>query len=71
VAADLTKDQQSNIAYYIARISVSDKDQRSAEIMRLVPGMPAEVHFRTTDRTLLSYLLKPLQDQFALAFKER
>lgn len=39
--------------------------------MRLVPDMPAEVHFRTTERTLLSYLLKPLQDQFVLAFKER
>lgn len=71
VAADLTKEQQSNLAYHVARISVADKDQGSAEIMRLVPGMPAEVHFRTTERTLLSYLLKPLQDQFALAFKER
>jgi HlyD family secretion protein len=71
VAADLTKDQQNNLAYYIARISIAEKDQARTEVMRLVPGMPAEVHIRTTDRTALSYLMKPLFDQFALAFKER
>jgi HlyD family secretion protein len=38
---------------------------------KLVPGMPAEVHVRTQDRTALSYFLKPLQDQIARAFKER
>ncbi|MDB5644231.1 MAG: prsE 1, partial [Hyphomicrobiales bacterium] len=38
--------------------------------MQLVPGMPAEVHFRTAERTAMSYLLKPLMDQVARAFKE-
>src|SRR5262245_394520 len=71
VAADLTKDQQNNLAYYIARISIAEKDRARTEVMRLVPGMPAEVHIRTTERTALSYLMKPLFDQFALAFKER
>lgn len=37
----------------------------------LVPGMPAEVHIRTGERTALSYFLKPLSDQFARAFTER
>jgi HlyD family secretion protein len=71
VAADLSKDQQNNLAYYIVRISITEKDQARTEVMRLVPGMPAEVHIRTTERTALSYLMKPLFDQFALAFKER
>jgi HlyD family secretion protein len=71
VAADLSKDQQNNLAYYIVRISIAEKDQARTEVMRLVPGMPAEVHIRTTERTALSYLMKPLFDQFALAFKER
>ena len=31
--------------------------------------MPAEVHIRTEDRTALSFLVKPLQDQIAKAFK--
>jgi HlyD family secretion protein len=71
ISADLTKDQQNNVAYYVARISVAEKDLQKPEVMRLVPGMPAEVHIRTMERTALSYLIKPLQDQFALAFKER
>ena len=33
--------------------------------------MPAEVHIRTAERTALSYLVKPLTDQVARAFKER
>ena len=36
-----------------------------------VPGMPAEVHLSTGDRTMLSYLVKPLQDQLSRAFRER
>ena len=38
---------------------------------RLVPGMPVEVHVATDERTALSYLLKPLQDQFTRSFRER
>jgi HlyD family secretion protein len=32
--------------------------------------MPAEVHIRTGERTALSYLVKPMSDQIARAFKE-
>ena len=49
------------------RISLAEKEQGAGDLA----GMPAEEHFRTSDRTFLSYLLKPLQDQFALAFRER
>jgi HlyD family secretion protein len=38
---------------------------------KLVPGMPAEVHIKTSDRTALSYLVKPFKDQVARAFRER
>lgn len=72
IAADLTKDQQQpNIAYYVARVEISDDEMKKLVNLKLIPGMPAEVQIRTTARTALSYLLKPLQDQFAKAFKER
>ena len=72
IAADLTKDQQQpNIAYYVARVEISDEEMKKLVNLKLIPGMPAEVQIRTTARTALSYLLKPLQDQFAKAFKER
>jgi HlyD family secretion protein len=72
IAADLTKEQQQpNIAYYVARVEISDEEMKKLANLKLVPGMPAEVQIKTTSRTALSYLLKPLQDQFAKAFKER
>ena len=38
--------------------------------MKLRSGMPAEVHIETGDRSMLSYLTKPLRDQFARAFRD-
>ena len=32
---------------------------------------PAELHLGTGDRTILSYLVKPLHDQLATTFRER
>jgi len=36
-----------------------------------VAGMPVEVFIKTQDRNVLSYLVKPLEDQINRAFKER
>jgi HlyD family secretion protein len=33
--------------------------------------MQADVFVRTEDRTPLEFIIKPLQDQFAKAFRER
>ncbi len=71
VAADLTHDQQNNISYYIARIEIPDSEMKKIDGLKLVPGMPADVQIVTTARTALSYLTKPIEDQFAKAFKER
>ena len=38
---------------------------------RLQPGLPAELNFQTGERTVLSYLVKPLVDQIAHAMRER
>ncbi len=70
VSADLTKDSQANLAYYVARITLPPEELQRLGALRLVPGMPAEVHIRTAERTALSYFLKPLSDQFARAFRE-
>lgn len=71
VAADLTREPQQNLAYYVARLVLSDSELTRMGSLRLVPGMPADVQIKTTERTALSYLVQPLQDQFAKAFKER
>ena len=36
----------------------------------LVPGMPAEVYIETSDRSMLSYVIKPLVDAMFGAFRE-
>jgi HlyD family secretion protein len=39
--------------------------------VRLIPGMPVEAFVQTGDRTMLSYLAKPLSDQLMRAFREK
>jgi HlyD family secretion protein len=39
--------------------------------VKLIPGMPVEAFVQTGERTVMSYLIKPLQDQFMRAFREK
>ena len=71
VAADLTHESQTGASYFVARIEIPETELERLGDHRLLPGMPADVQIKTNPRTALSYLLKPLADQFAKAFKER
>jgi len=42
-----------------------------ARYVRLIPDMPVEAFVQTGDRTMMSYLVKPLQDQLMRAFREK
>ena len=44
---------------------------RGSARCRLVPGMPVEAFVQTGDRTVMSYLVKPLLDQLTRAFREK
>lgn len=69
IAPDVTRDEKLATAYYLARIRMNT-DNLDAET-KFVPGMPVDVFVRTRDRTLLSYLVKPLTDQATRAFREK
>jgi HlyD family secretion protein len=71
VSADTTRDQQTNASYFAVRIALSDDERRRLAGLQLVPGMPAEVFMQTGSRTMMSYLVKPITDQFQRAFVER
>jgi HlyD family secretion protein len=71
VSADLTVDQMTGVPYYLARISIPREELAKLKQKRLVPGMPAEIYVRTQNRTVLSYLFKPIEDQMERAFRER
>ena len=70
VAPDLTLDPETHASYYAVRIAVDPRALRREAELKLVPGMPVEVFISTGERSMLSYITKPLRDQFARAFKD-
>jgi HlyD family secretion protein len=71
IAADTSTDQRTGASYYLVRISMSEDEVRRLGDVKLTPGMPVEAFIQTGERTMLSYLLKPLHDQFMRAFREK
>lgn len=71
ISADISQDQKTGISYYLGRVSLSQSELSKLAGLKLLPGMPVEAFVRTEDRTVLSYLVKPLHDQIAKAFRER
>jgi HlyD family secretion protein len=65
VSPDLVETNKGS--YYEVRVTV---DQHPRGI-NLTPGMPAEVFLTTDDRTILSYLWKPIGEQLSRTFVER
>jgi len=71
IAADVIQDQRSGQPYYLVRIGLEADEIARLNGLKLVPGMPVEAFIRTEQRTMLSYLLKPLTDQARRAFREK
>ena len=71
VAADVTLDEKRGESFYAVRIRIRDGELARLEGLKLVPGMPVEAFIQTDSRTVMSYLVKPLQDQIVRAFRER
>lgn len=71
VSADITTDQRSGASYYTVRIGMSAEEIARLGEVRLVPGMPVEAFIQTGERTVMSYLVKPLYDQLSRAFREK
>ncbi|MDZ4068350.1 MAG: HlyD family type I secretion periplasmic adaptor subunit [Tabrizicola sp.] len=70
VSADALTDDRSGMSYFRAEVAIDAAALRQLGVADIVPGMPVEVFIRTTDRTPLSYLLKPFTDYFRTAFRE-
>jgi len=71
ISADLTQDQRTGASYYNTRVLPKAEELARLGAAKLVPGMPVDVFIKTSGRTALSYLIKPLRDQAGRAFKER
>ena len=71
VSADVTQDQKTGASYYLARIRIEPDQKERLHGLRLVPGMPVETFMQIGERTVLSYLTKPLTDQIAKTWREK
>ncbi|MDP4024011.1 HlyD family type I secretion periplasmic adaptor subunit [Methylobacterium sp. NEAU 140] len=71
LSADVTQDPKTGTSFYAARIRISPEERARLGGLRLIPGMPAEAYMQIGERSVLSYLTKPLADQVAKAWRER
>ena len=71
ISADTSTDQRTGQSYYTIRIAMPAEQIERLGDVKLLPGMPVEAFIQTRDRTMLSYLMKPLHDQVLRAFREK
>lgn len=71
VSADLLQDQSTGMTFYQVRLIIPQEELSKLGNKILVPGMPVEVFIKTEDRTVISYLTKPITDQIKHAMRER
>lgn len=55
---------------YVVRVRLKGASVASVRGFEPTPGMPAEVYIQTTERTFFEYLMQPLRDSMARAFRE-
>ena len=71
ISADTSTDKRTGRSYYTIRISLPTQRVARLHDVKLLPGMPVEAFVQTGERTVISYLMKPLHDQYMRAFRER
>jgi HlyD family secretion protein len=71
ISADTSTDQRTGASYYTVRIALVPDELAKLGDVKLVPGMPVETFVQTGERTVISYLAKPLYDQMKRAFREK
>lgn len=71
LSADAFTDENTGANYYRAEVALNEGEAaRLPQDVTLLPGMPVEAYIRTSDRTPITYLVKPLSDYFNRAFRE-
>ena len=63
IGADTSTDQRTGRTYYSVRIGLTNDQLQRLGDVKLTPGMPVEAYIETGERTMFSYLIKPLHDQ--------
>lgn len=70
VSADRLVDEHSGQPYYRVRAKVTPEGAKMAAKLDIRPGMPVELFVKTGERTMMSYLLKPVFDRAKTSMTE-
>ena len=70
VSGDVLTDSRTGNRYYALRVTVSVEEMAKLRGLQLRPGMQGTVLIRTGERSLMSYLLRPLLRRFSTALGE-
>ena len=71
VSPDVSTEQRTGQSYYTIRVSMPPQEIARLGDVKLIPGMPVEAFVQTGERTVISYLMKPLSDQLMRTFREK
>jgi HlyD family type I secretion membrane fusion protein len=71
VSADALSDERTGRRYYAARVEIPRSELDRLGQAKLYPGMPVDVMIQTGRRTALDYLMSPVSESFAHAFREQ
>jgi DNA-binding NtrC family response regulator len=67
---DRIVDEKTGNPYYKIQASVDAKGMRLLGDLKIHPGMPVELFVKTGERSMMSYLLKPILDRTHSALRE-
>jgi HlyD family type I secretion membrane fusion protein len=70
VSADALADPRTNEPYFTLQVTVPLAEQKRLGGLQLQPGMVSTVMVKTGERTLMTYLLRPLMKRFTTALSE-
>lgn len=70
VSADRFVDEKTGMPYYRLEAQVTPEGKKLLKEHQVRPGMPVEVFIKTGERTMMSYLLKPIIDRANTALTE-
>ncbi|MEZ2329718.1 HlyD family type I secretion periplasmic adaptor subunit [Mesorhizobium sp. RCC_202] len=71
ISADRLIDATTHEPYFRAKLKIADALPPGVKAEQLYPGTPVEAFISTGDRTFFEYLVRPMMDSFARAFRER
>ena len=80
VSADAVRDAQTGLSWYEVQLAMDrpaggagddgEDARRLFGHLEVTPGMPVEAHIRTGERSVVSYLVKPVSDFFYRSLRE-